>query len=145
MDREEFERWFRASRRTSESARADLDAGFYDWACFKAQQSAEMALKALLWGCGKPRAGHSLIGLLRFIGGDLGIEAPSDIREASARLSRYYTITRYPNTWASGIPSEYITRREAIEALRYADKIVGWVEEIWRRLSERERRGEGER
>jgi HEPN domain-containing protein len=46
-------------------ARADLAHGFYDWACFSAQQAAEKAVKAVLqrlgletWGAfggGSPR------------------------------------------------------------------------------------------
>lgn len=42
---------------TIKSASKDLSANEYSWACFKAHQAAE---KALLWGAGNPRYGHSL-------------------------------------------------------------------------------------
>ena len=60
LDEGEFERWKRSALRTLESARRDLDGGDYNWACFKSHQAAEKALKALLWGVGRPRSGHAL-------------------------------------------------------------------------------------
>jgi HEPN domain-containing protein len=35
-----------------EHAKHDLQGGFYDWACFSAQQAAEKAVKAVLQGMG---------------------------------------------------------------------------------------------
>jgi len=50
LDEGEFSRWMRSSTRTLESARRDLEAGDYSWACFKAHQAVEKALKVLPMG-----------------------------------------------------------------------------------------------
>lgn len=48
LDKEEFERWRRQARGILTSARRDKEAGDYAWACFKAEQAGQFALKALL-------------------------------------------------------------------------------------------------
>ena len=48
MDEEEFERWLRQAEHTLASARGNIEDGDFDWACFKAHQAAEYALKGLL-------------------------------------------------------------------------------------------------
>lgn len=55
MDIEEYERWIKSAEKTLQSAKEDLERGDYNWACFKAQQAAEKALKAFLYGLGKPK------------------------------------------------------------------------------------------
>lgn len=55
LDDAEFERWMRSALKTLESARRDLEFGDYNWACFKAHQVVEKALKAVLWGLGNLR------------------------------------------------------------------------------------------
>ncbi len=126
----------KSSIRTLESSKNDLESGFYNWACFKAQQAAELALKALLWSLGNPKPGHSLPRLLSEIE-KLGIEVDEDIKEASVRLAKYYIATRYPDAWSEGVPEEYYTKDEAQEAIGYATKIIDWVRSIWKRLSGR--------
>ena len=91
-------------------------------------------MKALLWGIGKPKIGHSLINLLSGLK-ENGIDIPKEILEKCSYLSKYYMITRYPDTWESGIPEDYFTEKEAREALKYAEEIIEWVKEIWRKLS----------
>lgn len=39
--------WYEQGKRDLEKARLDLDHGFYEWACFTAQQSAEKVIKAM--------------------------------------------------------------------------------------------------
>jgi len=53
FDEEKYCRWVRGARITLESARYDVEHGFFNWACFKARQAAEKALKAVLWGAGR--------------------------------------------------------------------------------------------
>jgi HEPN domain-containing protein len=60
LDVDEYERWMKSAIKTLESARRDIKQGDYNWACFKAYQAGEKALKALLWGAGLPRTGHAL-------------------------------------------------------------------------------------
>lgn len=40
--------WIDQAEGDLEHAKHDLKSGFYDWACFSAQQSAEKAVKAAL-------------------------------------------------------------------------------------------------
>jgi HEPN domain-containing protein len=145
LDEGEFRRWIESARRTLRSAVRDLEGGDYNWACFKAHQAAEKALKALLWGVGRPRVGHSLPKLLQQIEEELGIRAPGEVREACIRLNKLYTPTRYPDVWSEGIPEEYYSESEAREAISQAGRVIGWVEEIWRRLSGRGLGGGGKR
>lgn len=134
LDVQEFERWFESAKRTIMSAFADLSSGYYNWSCFKAHQATEKGLKALLWGLGQPRVGHSLVSLLKDIQ-DLGVDIPSDIREKCFTLSKYYMITRYPDTWESGIPEDYFSEKDARDAISAANEILDWVRDIWQKLS----------
>ncbi|MEM1664224.1 MAG: HEPN domain-containing protein [Zestosphaera sp.] len=84
----------------------------YSWACFKAHQATEKALKALLWGLGNPRVSHSLPALLSELGDVLG-EVPEDVRESCIRLNKCYIPTRYPDVWSEGIPEEQYSEKES--------------------------------
>ena len=118
MDESEFVRWISFSKRTLDSARGDLERGDYNWACFKSQQAAEFALKALLRGLGMPSYGHSLSRLLLEVGRVFQCE--DDVVQAAKTLDKYYVPTRYPNAWVEGVPDEYYTRRDAEDAVRFA-------------------------
>jgi len=92
LDEREFERWFEAAKRGLESARGDLDRGDYNWACFKAQQAAELAVKGLLHGLGMPAYGHSVSRLLRQLE-EKGLAASEDIVQAAKDLDKCYVPT----------------------------------------------------
>ena len=135
FDEAEYLRWIGSAHKTLESAQRDYEDGDYNWACFKAHQAAEKALKAILWGVGRPKTGHSLVHLLSHIAQDLGVDVPGEVREACMALSKFYTITRDPDAWSEGMPEEYFSARESEEALRHAKMILDWVEGLWRKLS----------
>lgn len=137
VDEAEFNRWIRSSELTLRSARRDLNGGDYNWACFKAHQAAEKAIKALLWGLGHPRTGHSLIDLGNALR-SIGLEIPRELYEVLARLSKFYIPTRYPDAWVEGIPEDYYTENEAREAIELAEKVATWVLTTWRRLSRKD-------
>jgi HEPN domain-containing protein len=103
----------------------------YNWACFKAHQSAEFAVKALIRGLGVGAYGHSVSALLAAAPGEL--KAP-DVLQQAKTLDKYYVPTRYPNAWAEGSPVDYYTREDALQAIEYAKSIIGWVESAWRSL-----------
>jgi Uncharacterized conserved protein related to C-terminal domain of eukaryotic chaperone, SACSIN len=86
LDEEEYQRWMDSAKQTLDSAKVDLNSGFYNWACFKSQQSAELAVKAYLYGIGQPKAGHSIAYLLSLI------EAPQEIIEKG----KYLTSSTFP-------------------------------------------------
>ena len=133
LDEQEFERWFNSALKTLESARVDHAHGFYSWACFKAQQAAEKAVKALLWGLGFPRTGHSLSLLISKLEEIMG-NIPKPVVEKCMRLNKYYIPTRYPDAWSEGIPEEQYTESESQEALAMAEEVLKWVEETWKSL-----------
>lgn len=133
LDEGEYRRWMLSARRTLESARRDLEVGDFNWACFKAHQAAEKALKALFWGVGSPTIGHSLVILVQRLA-EVGFTVEERIRELAARLSKFYTPTRYPDVWEEGIPEDYYTRSEAEEAISQAGEVINWVESKWRSL-----------
>ena len=135
LDEAEYARWIKSSKGTLSSARDDLKRGNYNWACFKAQQAAELAVKSLLHGLGLPAHGHSVSGLLTKAPGELGSR---EVIQQAKTLDKYYVPTRYPNAWAEGTPEEYYTREDAEKAIECAGAIIVWVEASWRSL-----RGEG--
>ncbi|MEM1984836.1 MAG: HEPN domain-containing protein [Candidatus Korarchaeum sp.] len=138
LDEHEYLRWLNSAKRTLESAHGDLSGGDYNWACFKAQQAAELAVKALLRGIGSPSYGHSIAKLLMSVEAK-GIGVPEEIMQRAKTLDKYYVPTRYPNAWAEGTPHEYYTEPDATDAINCAREVISWIEGVWGSL----RRGRG--
>jgi HEPN domain-containing protein len=133
LDEREFERWFEAAKRSLESAEGDLDRGDYNWACFKAQQAAELAVKGLLHGLGMLAYGHSVSKLLQQLEGK-GLAVGGDLLQAAKSLDKYYVPTRYPNAWSEGSPHHYYTKVDASQAIDQAQEVLSWVDGTWRQL-----------
>jgi len=134
FNRDEYERWMAQARRTLASAEEDVKAGYFEWACFKAQQSAEYAVKALLRGLGHGVAGHSITRLLRLLA-RTGVSVPEEVMDAAMELDRHYMAPRYPNMYDEGSPFEYYSERIAERVLSYARLVLSFVEEVvkeWR-------------
>jgi len=131
LDEDEFKRWFIMASGTVRSAQGDLERGDYNWACFKAHQSAEFAVKALLRGLGLGAYGHSVSALLATAPAEL---KALDVLQQAKTLDKYYVPTRYPNAWAEGSPADYYSKEDASQAIEYAKSIIGWVEAAWRLL-----------
>lgn len=55
----EWQRYRRQAMHTLESARRDSATGDHDWACFKAQQAAELALKGYIRATREYVTGHT--------------------------------------------------------------------------------------
>jgi HEPN domain-containing protein len=64
MKTDEWQRYRRQAVHTLESARRDLAHGDFDWASFKSQQAAELAVKGYLRARVEYVTGHSLLKLL---------------------------------------------------------------------------------
>lgn len=135
LDRDEYIRWLASAEQALKSAVNDMNSNYYNWACFKAQQAAEFAVKALLRGIGKPSYGHSISRLLLVLE-QIGIKVPEEIMENAKYLDKLYVPTRYPNAWSEGSPHEYYTRKDSENAIRAAELIINWVRKIWKMLSE---------
>lgn len=99
FDCEEAARWLRQAEYTLRSDESDERLGFYAWACFKAHQVAEYALKALLRGAGLESFGYDLLSLwskARRICTEL-----EGLKDCITLLNKLYIPTRYPDAWAS--------------------------------------------
>lgn len=132
MDVAEFKRWMTMAERTLESALRDMESGDYNWACFKAHQAGEFAVKAVLYGIGKPTRGHAITRLLRELAAFVPVE--EDVFEDAALLDKFYVPTRYVDAWSEGVPYEYYTRRDAELAIEAARRIIEFARGIWRSL-----------
>ena len=86
LDESEYVRWLSSARRTLDSAVGDLGRGDYNWACFKAQQAAEVGVKALLRGLGLPSYGRSISKLVLILRSK-GVEVPNDIAVSYTHLT----------------------------------------------------------
>ncbi len=124
LDCGEARRWIAQALYTLDSIRVDIEGGFYAWACFKAHQAAEYALKAVLRGAGAESFGHDLPSLWR--GASRLCPGLSGLWECVALLNKMYIPPRYPDAWpGGGVPFESFTRRDALESLECASRIVG--------------------
>jgi len=130
VDCVEFSRWLAMARRTLESAARDVEGGDYNWACFKAHQAAEFAVRGLLYGAGRPARGRSVSKLLE--AAKALVEVPGGLVELGKLLDKFYIPTRYVDAWSEGAPYEYFTRGDAESALRAAGEVVSFVEGLWR-------------
>lgn len=118
--------WFRQAKRDIESAKILLKNSFFEWACFIAQQASEKAVKAVYQKLGAEGWGHSVSNLLR--GLIEKIEVSEDLIDRAKSLDKFYIPARYPNGWPSGIPAEYITEKDAQDAINSSEKILQFCE-----------------
>lgn len=128
FDREEFERWIAQAEYTLKSAQNDLSAGFYSWACFKAQQAGEYAVKALLLGMGIMAYGHSIKRLLDVL--SQHVEVPEELFDEARLLDRHYIPPRYPDAYIEGAPYEYYGKKDAENAIASSNRILDFVRRV---------------
>lgn len=126
IDWNEYKRWLDQAKATLRSIKADIEYGSYNWACFKAHQAVEYALKALLRGAGRPAFGHDLIRLYTELKGFCG--SNEKVKEYLMVLSKYYIPPRYPDAFPEGASYSYYTRNEAERAYELAFTVIDWVE-----------------
>ena len=90
--------------------------------CFQLQQAAEKAIKAvhIARNIEFPYI-HDLEALVELLD-DAGETIPDTVREAG-RLTKYATITRYPNLWGSVMETDYAA------AVAIAEAVVAWADD----------------
>lgn len=122
----EASRWFEQARRDLDDAEFAASGSRWNLACFLAQQAAEKALKAYLYGRGAEAVwGHSVAELCEDAASHdenfrrLGSEA--------AALDQYYIPTRYPNGLPGGIPADAYTRTDGERALGLCRAVLDLV------------------
>jgi HEPN domain-containing protein len=128
MPEERGRDWLKEAESNMSLARLVAERKYYSFACFHAQQAAEMALKAYLAFQGEVDVRtHSLHKLLTFAA--KYNEDATRLDNPARTLEDYYTNTRYPNSIGTGAPSDYFNERQAREALAAADEVLGFVKE----------------
>lgn len=126
FDEAEYRRWLAHAEHTLAAARADLEAKFFSWACFKAQQAVEYALKGLLRGAGAPAVGHSVLQLLMELA-DGGSVVPEALLDCARTLDRFYIPTRDADAFEQGSPFQYFAHADATRAIDCARQAVDFV------------------
>ena len=122
----EGRRWFEQSLRDLDDARFAGNGGRYNLACFLAQQSAEKALKAVLYASGEEKVwGHSVAELCS--DAETFDKTFEELRKTAGPLDRYYIPTRYPNGLPGGIPADAYLEDDALKALGMAEKVIETV------------------
>lgn len=114
--------WFTQAERNLEQARDSATANRHEWACFAAQQAAEMAVKALHLHLGQDAWGHVVRRLLDVL--EAPVIVPPDLLDAARVLDAYYLPTRYPNGHDEGAPGEHYGPLQSREAISYAGQII---------------------
>ncbi len=116
--------WMDQARGDLDHARHDVQAQFYDWACFSAQQAAEKAVKAVFQSMGAEAWGHSVSDLVQ----ELSRSRPeaAKLLEAALELDKAYIPARYPDAHPSGSPRRRYTKAEADRQVAHAERIVEW-------------------
>ncbi len=115
--------WLEQAERDLGHARASQRDGRHEWACFAAQQAAELAAKALHLWHGQEAWGHVIATLLA----ELPQEVPADLIERAKVLDNFYIPTRYPNGHPEGAPFQHYGKYQSEEAIRNAGAILEYV------------------
>jgi HEPN domain-containing protein len=122
--------WLAQAQRDLSHAVDAAEDGHFEWACFSAQQGAEKAVKAVYLRRHGEGWGHSVLKLLEGLADQVRI--PEALFDAARVLDKHYIPTRYPNGFDQGFPGAYYTAKEASEAIGYAQRVIGFCEDILR-------------
>lgn len=129
LNKEEALRWLEQAEHNLKVAENNLKVKFYSDACFMAEQTVQVGLKAfiiyhkkrLIWE-------HSIQELAKMCS-----QYDKSFRkfiEYGKILDRYYITTRYPNALARpAVPYETYTEKDAKEAIKFAREIIKKVKE----------------
>ena len=114
--------WMDEAQGDLKHAKSDVTGGFYNWACFSAQQAAEKAVKAVFQRMGGEAWGHSVADLLKELA--KRCEVARGLMNSALELDKAYIPTRYPNAHPSGSPRSLYTSEEAKRLISHAQKII---------------------
>ena|SRR3989338_605796 len=115
--KEEARRWFKKAKQDLSSAKYNYKGRKYDVSAFLCQQSAEKALKALLFKkSGEIRKIHDLVELGKNVG------LPSDLLDKAKELTLAYTYSRYPDVQEVKNLSKIVKK-----FLKVSEEILKWV------------------
>jgi len=126
-------RWLSEAEWDLETARILHREKRFNASAFYAHQSAEKAVKALLYHVNEAPWGHSIRVLLeRFFAKtssrDLGLEA--ELLVCARELDRHYIPSRYPNALPAGTPHEAYDEETSQRAIECARRILEYVKRV---------------
>lgn len=127
LDRPEFDRWRREASGALRHAELAEAEALHNWACFSAEQAAQLAVKGLLHAVGAGPWGQNLQGLGRQLG-DAGVDAPAAVQDAMRRLTAHYIPARYADAHPSGSAADHYGPQESSRALSDARAILTFVD-----------------
>ncbi len=126
MKRDEWERYRRQAEHTLASAQGDAAQRAFDWACFKAHQAADLAVKGFVRATVRYATGHSVVKLLAEVEG----QPPARIVDCARALDKVYIPARYPDAYDAGAPMDYYTAADAQAAGDCARRILDWLDDL---------------
>ena len=121
--------WIKQAKRDLEMAKNARESGFYEWACFIAQQSAEKGVKAVYQAKGGSAIGHGIGFLLRGLKAER-VVVPEGTLKAAKKLDGHYIPSRYPDGMAEGTPGDHFDKEDADDAIRSAGEILRFCEDL---------------
>jgi HEPN domain-containing protein len=124
--------WLKQAEFDLEAARLSLEHGYYEWASFQSQQSAEKAIKGLLvFLNGYAPRGHRLGGLLA-LAGRINPQIRSQLHVSIAALEAATFVSRYPFAIPAErmSPHEFIEKEDAIACLGEATMLVQKIQQL---------------
>lgn len=134
LDDSEYRRWREEATAALRGAGLQGDGGLHNWACFLAEQAAQLAVKGLLHGVGRGGWGHDLVVLGDRVQEELGEALAEDLRSALQRLSRHYIPARYPDAHPAGGPGAHYGHADYEQAVADARLVLDHVDARWRAL-----------
>lgn len=124
--------WLKQAEFDLEAARLSLEHGYYEWACFQSQQSAEKAIKGLLVLLnGYAPRGHRLGGLLA-LAGRINPQVRDQLRVSTSSLESVTFISRYPFAIPAErvSPHEFIEKEDATQCLEEATQLCLRIQQL---------------
>jgi HEPN domain-containing protein len=138
LDGAEFASWRSSAERTLDAGAQLATTGSSEWACFLAEQAAQLGVEGVLHGLGEPGWGHDLTVLVanlhRALAGaeptrvDVG---PAGADDGAARPSRHDIPARYPDAHPAGPPAAHYRSSDATDALADARAVLAWADAAW--------------
>lgn len=126
-----FAVWLAQSKHDLNAAQKSVESGYYEWACFQAEQSAEKALKSVIVSHGKSAPKLHKLGVL------IGIMKSVDPRFRGihidiAELQSYTFTARYPFLIPGNFetPHDYITKEDAEICIKQAQTILDLITQL---------------
>jgi HEPN domain-containing protein len=116
--------WLKQAEHNLDRAKDALKDGAFDWACFAAQQAAEMAVKALLVSKGLEKRGHRITELLKIAKKQFQLEITNEIIDNALILDQHYITSRYVNSHTTGPPYIHFSLDLAKKAVLIAKEII---------------------